>query len=204
MARIRKDFRYKLIENFLNKEELNLLRKYASYKLNNLSSANIIGSDTTAAPYCLDYARDDLMHTILESKTSLVEKETELKLFPTYAYWRWYPHGSLLHPHTDRPSCEISVTVNIYKTEDWPLTINDKKINVDSGQGVIYLGIEDKHSREGTYEGDGFAQLFLHYVDQNGFFAHHKHDKIVKRLGKTHDKGDVKLIEKLINQNENS
>ena len=105
MARIRKDFRYQLIENFLNKEELNLLRKYASYKLNNLSSANIIGSDTTAAAYFLDYARDDLMHTILESKTSLVEKETELKLFPTYAYWRWYPQGFLLNPHTERPTC---------------------------------------------------------------------------------------------------
>ena len=202
MARIRKDFRYKLIENFLNKEELNLLRKYALYKLNDLHNTGIL--DKSVAPYCLDYEDDDLMHTILESKMSLIEKETELKLFPTYAYWRWYPYGSALYPHKDRPSCEISVTVNIYKTKDWPLIINDKKINVDSGHGVIYLGIEDKHSREGTYEGDGFAQLFLHYVDKNGFFTHHKNDQIRKRLRKTHEKGDLKLIEKLINQNENS
>ena len=203
MARIRKDFRYKLIENFLNKEELNLLRKYAFYKLNNLSNADII-TGKTAAPYCLDYKNDDLMHVILESKMSLVEKETELKLLPTYAYWRWYPYGSILHAHRDRPSCEISVTINIYKTKDWPLIVNDKKINVDSGQGVIYLGVEDKHSREGPYEGDGFAQLFLHYVDKNGFFILYKNDKIRERFNKSHDHGDHELIQKLMNQNENS
>ena len=162
MALIRKDFRYKLIKNFLTEEELNLLRLYALNRLKDLSSAAILNFDISVAPYCLDYRRDDLMQVILESKLTLMEKETGLELYPTYAYWRWYPYGSILKGHRDRPSCEISVTVNIYKTKNWPMVINNKKIEIEPGQGLIYLGVEDKHSRPGSYKGEALAQLFLH------------------------------------------
>tara|TARA_Y100000385_G_C12631740_1_gene441577 strand:+ start:226 stop:579 length:354 start_codon:yes stop_codon:yes gene_type:complete len=42
-----------------------------------------------------------------------MEKETGLKLYPTYVYARIYNPSSILKKHRDRPSCEISVTVNI-------------------------------------------------------------------------------------------
>ena len=42
-----------------------------------------------------------------------MEKETNKKLLPTYAFWRTYTKFAVLEKHTDRPSCEISVTVNI-------------------------------------------------------------------------------------------
>jgi len=197
MALIRKDFRYKLIKNFLTEEELNLLRLYAFHRLKDLSSAAILNFDVSVAPYCLDYRRDDLMQVILESKLTLMEKETGLKLYPTYAYWRWYPYGAVLKGHRDRPSCEISVTVNIYKTKNWPMVINNKKIEIEPGQGLIYLGVEDKHSRPGSYKGEALAQLFLHYVDKNGFFTHHKDDAILKRLNKPFEVDDKKLINKL-------
>ena len=42
-----------------------------------------------------------------------MEALTGLKLLPTYTYMRVYGPGEELHYHTDRPSCEISVTVNL-------------------------------------------------------------------------------------------
>ena len=194
MACIRKDYRYKLIKNFLNEEELNLLQKYVINKLDKLSSANIFNNDFSVAPYCLDYKNDDFMEVILKSKLSLIEKETELKLYPTYAYWRWYPYGAVLKAHRDRPSCEISVTVNIYKTKNWPMVINNKKIEIEPGEGLIYLGIEDKHSRFGFNKGEALAQLFLHYVDKNGLFPHHKNDEILKTTNQVFNFEDKELI----------
>ena len=58
---------------------------------------------------------DPLMTALLDTKLPLVEKESNLKLFPTYAYWRYYVFGATLKKHTDRPSCEISVTACVKK-----------------------------------------------------------------------------------------
>ena len=37
--------------------------------------------------------KDPLMNALLDTKLSIVEKESNLKLFPTYAYWRYYVFG---------------------------------------------------------------------------------------------------------------
>ena len=42
-----------------------------------------------------------------------MEKETGLKVLPTYTYARIYKTGDILERHKDRPSCEISTTVNL-------------------------------------------------------------------------------------------
>ena len=52
---------------------------------------------------------------LLDIKLPIVEKESNLKLFPTYAYWRYYIFGANLKQHIDRPSCEISITACIKK-----------------------------------------------------------------------------------------
>ena len=43
------------------------------------------------------------MTSLLDNKLPLVEKESNLKLFPTYAYWRYYVFGGTLKTHKDRP-----------------------------------------------------------------------------------------------------
>ena len=53
------------------------------------------------------------MTSLLDNKLPLVEKESNLKLFPTYAYWRMYTKYADLTSHKDRESCEISATLNI-------------------------------------------------------------------------------------------
>tara|TARA_Y100000356_G_scaffold118678_1_gene109823 strand:+ start:1042 stop:1389 length:348 start_codon:yes stop_codon:yes gene_type:complete len=97
-----------------------------------------------------------------------MEKETGLELLPTYAFWRMYTKNAVLEKHTDRPSCEISVTVHIDSDKTpWPIYIDGNPVETKPGDAVIYLGCELEHWRD-SFKGDWHAQTFLHYVDKNG------------------------------------
>jgi hypothetical protein len=85
-----KTFKYKLIKNFLLKQELEILQKYCSTKL------NYLWSDDSQSPLAPCWYKDPLMDSFLELKIDKMEKETGLKLFKTYAYWRYYVFGSRL------------------------------------------------------------------------------------------------------------
>jgi hypothetical protein len=51
-----------------------------------------------------------------------VEAATGKKLFPTYAYARWYAPGDELKIHRDRDSCEISATITLgFEGSPWPI-----------------------------------------------------------------------------------
>ena len=70
------------------------------------------------------------MTALLDVKQFQIEQEYNLKLFPTYAFWRYYVIGGRLPKHTDRPSCEISATACIKKHDDWPIIIEGKSIEL--------------------------------------------------------------------------
>ena len=118
------------------------------------------------------------MNSLLHTKLPIVEKESNLKLFPTYAYWRYYVIGGRLAKHIDRPACEISVTACIKKYDDWPLIVENSKFFLKEGDAVIYAGCDQEHWRPGTYKGEGIAQVFFHYVNQHGPNKDHAYDKI--------------------------
>ena len=166
---------YKLIKNFFLKEELELLQKYCYNRLDLNKDYQFAEESFSPAWY-----NDPLMTSLLDTKLTKVEKESNLKLFPTYAYWRYYVFGAYLKKHTDRPACEISVTACIKKYDDWPLTIEKETIELEEGDALLYAGCDQKHGRPGTYKGEGMAQLFFHYVNQNGPHKNHSYDKIVK------------------------
>ena len=50
---------------------------------------------------------DRLMETLLVKTIAVMQKKTGLKLVPTYSY-KAYRKGNILQRHKDRPSCEIS------------------------------------------------------------------------------------------------
>lgn len=112
----------------------------------------------------------------------LAEDITQLRLFPTYSYFRVYKRGDILVKHVDRPSCEISVTVCLgYEAEGpWPLLLESPAgvlpIELKPGDALLYRGTECTHWRE-PMNGERAAQVFLHYVDQNGPYAEWKYDK---------------------------
>ncbi len=163
----------KLIKNFFNKEELNILDKYCYNKIDQDKNYQIDEQSFSPAWY-----NDPLMNSLLDTKLKTVEKKFNLKLFPTYAYWRYYVFGATLARHTDRPSCEISVTACIKKYDNWPIVIEGTSFELEEGDAVLYNGCNQKHWRPGVYKGKGMAQVFLHYVDQNGPNKDHAYDQL--------------------------
>ena len=198
MAEIRKDFRYKIIRGFYNPPELNLLQNYCSGLLDTPFN---IPNQRLESSFSIAFSYDNLMETFLRIKKPLVEKETKLNLCETYSYWRWYGYTSELKNHSDRPACEISVTACINKTHNWPLIINKKQVEIEIGDGLLYLGTEDDHSRKGIYTGDGLAQVFMHYIDINGPFTHHAKDDYRISYEKQWAPGDKQLLKNLKEKN---
>jgi len=163
-----------IIKKFFSKDELSLLQKYCYNKLDENKNYQIDGQSFSPSWY-----HDAVMTGLLDIKLPVVEKKSKLKLFPTYTYWRYYVYGATLDKHTDRPACEISVTACIKKYDDWPIIVEDKKFELNEGDAVLYNGVLQKHWRPGIYKGSGMAQVFLHYVNQNGPYKNHAYDKII-------------------------
>ena len=166
---------YKLIKNFFTKEELITYQKYCYNKLD--LNKDYVLDDQSFSPA---WYQDPLMNALLDSKFSIVEKESNLKLYPTYAYWRYYVFGATLAKHIDRPACEVSVTACIKKYNNWPIVIEGNSFELNEGDAVLYAGCDQLHWRPGVYKGEGMAQVFLHYVDKEGPNKEHAYDAINK------------------------
>tara|TARA_R110000787_G_scaffold60870_2_gene138170 strand:- start:9 stop:524 length:516 start_codon:yes stop_codon:yes gene_type:complete len=166
---------YKIIKNFFSKVELDILQKYCYNKLDLNKDHQFDDQSFSPAWYS-----DPLMTSLLGIKLPIVEKESNLKLFRTYAYWRYYVFGATLKKHIDRPACEISVTACIKKYDNWPIIVEDKSFELEEGDALLYAGHDQKHGRPGVYKGEGMAQVFFHYVDKNGLNKEHAYDRIDK------------------------
>jgi hypothetical protein len=100
------------------------------------------------------------------------EKIIGKKLVPTYSFTRKYVRGSILARHSDRPSCQYSITLNITASDEnpWPFFCQEKtiqtisKINNLLHVPIIYMGEEVFHWREPLNKNFSF-HVFLHYVD---------------------------------------
>jgi hypothetical protein len=160
-----KNFKFKIIKNFLIKEEIKLLLNYCRIKHRiNSKSFDDLQSDN----FDTYYYGDPLMESLMVNKLELMEKETQLKLKPTYSFWRMYSMFADLKKHTDREACEISVTVMIGSDgTKWPIYMDGAELDLEPGDAAIYLGCDIEHWRE-EFKGDWHAQAFLHYVDENG------------------------------------
>ena len=174
MGVIGKDFKYKVIKNFLSPEEIKLLSNYCEIK-HRLNQDNFdMEQNNNGDSY---FYGDMAMESLMLSKKNFMEKETGKELLETYAFWRTYTKFAVLEKHRDRPSCEISVTVNIDGDgTPWPIFMDGKAIDLESGDAAIYLGCEVKHWRD-EFKGDFQHQVFLHYVDKHGINKEYYKDK---------------------------
>ena len=120
-----------------------------------------------------------------------------LKLLPTYAYWRYYVFGATLEKHWDRPACEISLSVCVKKYDKWPLIVEKKSFELEEGDALLYAGTEQMHYRPGVYKGKGIAQIFLHYVNKNGSFVHHQYDNFMKTTGLKESNNDKEILRRI-------
>ena len=135
-------------------------------------------------PNTYSHYADLVMEALLEKVRPRMEKETKLKLIPTYSYARIYKKGDILKRHKDRFSCEISTTLflggdpwdiylephkNVGKPPEGPYvpTINKGiKVTLKPGDMLIYSGCELEHWRE-AFQGTNCCQVFLHYNQIN-------------------------------------
>ena len=103
-----------------------------------------------------------------------MQKTTSLELVPCYSYTRIYKYGDELKRHKDRPSCEISCTMNL-GGDTWPIFLepsgeeNKEGISVilNPGDILVYKGQLLEHWRE-PFQGYECTQVFLHYNNKNG------------------------------------
>jgi len=167
---------FKIIKNFFDEKELKVYSKYCYNKIDQ-NKISFLKDSQSFSP-C--WYSDPLMTSLLDVKKSVVEKESNLKLFPTYAYWRYYIFGGTLEPHKDRNSCEISISACIKKYDNWPFIIEGKSFELDEGDAILYAGCEQEHWRPDVYKGEGMAQVFLHYVNQTGPYKKHAYDSVNK------------------------
>ena len=108
----------------------------------------------------------------------LVEKSNEVgdiceeTVLPTYCYSRVYYRGSELKRHTDRPACEVSVTLNLGSDKEWPIFVKtptgeEVSVTLQPGDAMMYYGCNAEHWRE-VFDGVYCNQVFLHYVKSRG------------------------------------
>lgn len=168
---------YIVYRECLKDPQRSLLYRYACKR----AEQGTMGSDPRS-PGAAAAAGDVFMDALLVDFLPFAEEVTQLKLSPTYSYFRVYKRGDILVKHTDRPSCEFSLTLCLgYDAEKpWPLLLDGpdgaSSIELMPGDGMLYRGTEHTHWRE-PFEGHRAAQVFLHYVDQNGPHAEWKFDK---------------------------
>ena len=135
----------------------------------------------------------------------LIENILEMDLLPTYYFDRFYYKGQELSRHTDRPSCEISATVQVSTNREgaWPIWFQlpdntEKSVSMKDGDMVIYKGYNIEHWREPLQSKYGRVnkflnylqkkvddtyhhQIFFHYVNAQGPYVHFAYDTNINK-----------------------
>jgi hypothetical protein len=192
--------KYQVIKKAVNYELANFIFNYFLLKRdavkfmyeNNLTYDNgMFGTWTDQqVPNTYSHYADQVMETLLVKMLPVMKEHTGLDLVPTYSYARLYKNGDILRRHKDRPSCEISTTLNL-GGDSWPIFIDGTgadsvideykqihkpnapegtKVLLEVGDMLVYSGCELEHWRE-PFQGQVCGQVFLHYNHRNGPFA---------------------------------
>lgn len=120
--------------------------------------------------------------------TPIVSQIVGRELLPTYNYLRMYRAGDVCHVHSDRYSCEhsLSLTLGYSDGKAWDLELERERTQPSArvepgfgeaayrgmtmmpGDAVLYQGIYHRHGRTTPNPNRWSAHLFLHWVDRDG------------------------------------
>ena len=176
--------KYSVLKGAISKELADFVYKYFKNKRN---VARVLFDERYISPFTeywgvwndnqvpntYSHYADVAMETLLVKMLPVMAKETGLNLIPTYSYARIYKKGDELKRHKDRPSCEISTTLNL-GGDPWPIYLDPTgkkgqagiKIDLKPGDMLIYSGCDLEHWRE-EFTGKDCGQVFLHYNKAN-------------------------------------
>lgn len=169
--------RYVKVERFIEDGLRGMLYAYVQRRAPQALPAVTKGQDGA-----MELFADRVMEHVLAGVHPRVEELSGLTLDPTYSFFRIYRRGNILHRHRDRPSCEVSVTLNLGPVLDpqWPIwmkgPLGESAVGLGPGDGVLYRGTECEHWRE-PLQADHLAMVFLHYVERGGPNSEWKYDK---------------------------
>lgn len=134
-----------------------------------------------------------LLNSFQWGMTALVSEIAGVELAPAFAYFQIYQKGNRLLVHSDRPSCEHSMSLTLAYSDGlpWDITVGrdlvdheapeeDKKIADDHGgaayatiatqpgDAVLYPGWNRRHGRLAPNPNRWSAHVFLHWVEKDG------------------------------------
>ena len=128
--------------------------------------------------------------------TPLVSELAGADLLPSFDYFRIYPKGDICRVHSDRPSCEHSVSLTLAYSDGkpWDLQIGTRPIEapeslcddfgdepfasvaMQPGDAVLYRGVKRRHGRIAPNPNAWSAHLFLQWVERGGTQMAHAFD----------------------------
>ena len=169
---------YKVVKQAISLELANFLFNYFLLKRDAVKymyenqwtyDSGILGTwNDEQVPNTFSVYGDPAFDTLLMKVLPVMREQTGLDVLPTYSYARVYKKGDILKRHKDRPSCEISTTLNL-GGDPWPIFLEGKQVDLNIGDMLIYEGCKLEHWRD-EFEGEHCGQVFLHYNDVNGQF----------------------------------
>lgn len=133
--------------------------------------------------------------------TSRICEVTGKRLIPTYAYFRVYQQGDVCTVHSDRPSCEHSLSMPLGYSDGrmWSFAIGRNhyefevaskmevardfgdepysELQLNPGDAVLYKGVNYRHGRIAPNPNRWSAHLFLHWIDSEGPYKEWAFDK---------------------------
>lgn len=135
--------------------------------------------------------------TFLWGLTPVVEHLTGADLLPSYDYFRIYRQDDVCRVHSDRPSCEHSISLTLAYSDGaaWPLEVGSIRVaaegpcfddwggephsavSMQPGDAVLYRGMDLRHGRTSPNPNRWSAHLFLFWVERGGAFAQHAFDE---------------------------
>jgi hypothetical protein len=138
--------------------------------------------------------------TFLWGLTPIMSEITGADLLPSYDYFRIYQKDDICRVHSDRPSCEHSVSLTIAYSDGlpWALEVGSRRVSEEGpyfenfgdephsaiemqpGDAVLYRGMNLRHGRTTPNPNQWSAHLFLFWVERGGEFEQHAFD--VQRL----------------------
>jgi hypothetical protein len=173
------DNNYLFVPEFITKQEANSFYKEFKKEVQLYPQCFTKDSQAPNSPAIHNHVA---FTSLMCEKTAHMNALVQEKLLPTYAYARIYKNGAELKKHTDRPACEVSVTLHLGGDgTSWPICFTQPDGSVVSkdlkpGEAVIYLGCISEHWRESAFIGQEYAQVFLHYVRSEGKYINHCFD----------------------------
>ena len=149
--------------------------------------------------YSHDYK---LLNSFQWGLTGMIRDITGANLLPGFAYFQVYRKDNHLFVHSDRASCEYSMSLTLAYSDGlpWDLTVSDEivdhdapeegkkvardhgsakfhRLRMDPGDGVLYPGYGRRHGRLEPNPNRWSAHIFLHWVDADSPHAKYAFDE---------------------------